>query len=423
MISLTYIKTVYQKKQALLRDMSYIYLSGAFMGLSGFLIVIILANHLSQNEYGNYKYILSIVGILSALTLTGGFRNTIIQSVAQGFDGIVRHLYKANIRLSLPMLCASIFVGGYYILHQNTLLGYAIIIATSCAIFANNGVIAYAYLNGRKNYTGLFWVQSVQSVIILCAIYFATVFTTDFLTILITSVLTPAITLTVILMVIKYKVLRNDTLNDKIVQYGKQLSLLGVLTTIMMHIDSILIFKIIGSQGLALYAIATPFVDRIMGFLKATYFFALPKFTEMGTKKAFIRLYQRSFVALCLGIVIYIVYYLCAPIIFELFFPQYIQSISLTRLFAINIPIVALSILPEAFLDSIVEIRNKYIVKSIVFTSRLISLCVFIVPFGIIGVVWSEIITRTIGLLAVLVLIHMHTDAPLSKPVDIKSPH
>ncbi len=406
------IKNIYQKRKSSIHGISYLYFSNTVMGLSGFLIVIILANVLDQNEYGNYKYVFSLVGILGALALTNGFRNIAIQSAAMGYDGILRYLFKANIVLSLPMLLGGVLIATYYLIKGNEFLGYSVIIATICATLANNGVILYGYLNGRKLYRKIFWLQAIQSFITISAIYITTHITGSLLPILIVSAMVPASALSIFIFLIQKSEVRNNTLNEKLITYGKQLNFLGVITTIMMHVDSILIFKIIGSQGLALYAIATPFVDRIIGFLKATYYFALPRFTEMGTEKAYSKLFTRSLVAAGVGFVLYIIYYISAPVIFQLFFPSYIQSIELSRLFAINIPIIAFSILPEAFLDSIIEIRNKYIIKGVVTITRITSLLILITPFGIIGVIWSEILARIIGILVTIILIVLHTNKP-----------
>lgn len=391
------------------------------MGLAGFLIVIILANTLDQNEYGNYKYVFSIVGIISALALTSGFRNTSIQSAAKGFDGIVKYLFRANIKLSFPMLIAGFILGAYYLINDNEFLGYSIIIATTSAIFANNGVILYGYLNGRRSYRQIFWLQAIQSLITISVIYLTTSVTENLLTILIACTVTPAFTLSVFTLFIQKKGVRNNTLDEKLVRYGKQLNILGIVTTTMMHIDSILIFKMIGSQGLALYAIATPFVDRIIGFLKATYFFILPRFTQMGIERSYNKLFIRSLWALLAGLLIYFIYYVSAPTIFTLFFPNYLQSIELSRLFALTIPIIAFSILPEAFLDSIVEIRNKYIVKGVITSVRIITLIAFIIPFGVVGVIWSEILTRIVGVGITAILIQRHMNIQRALNTTLKT--
>ncbi len=397
-----------RKKRQHIIHFSFFSLGTAVMTLGGFLSVVILANTISATDYGNYKYIFSVVGLLGVLGFTGGFRNMIIQSVAQGLDGIFVSLLRSNLLLSIPMLLGGIGVGCYYIIHDNELLGYSIMIATLGSILGNNGILAYAYLNGRKLYTKLFKFQAIQSAVNVVALVSVTLLTENLFIIILTQVSTTAILLTVFYYFIKKTMLRNEDVSTSITTYGKHLNILSVITTLMMNIDSVLIFKIIGSHGLATYALATPFVDRITGLLKGTYFFALPSFTSQGHTRARIRLYKRSLLGLFVGFIIFLIYYFTAPILFKFFFPSYTEAIQLSRLFALNIPLIALSILPDAFLDSMAEVKSKYIVKATTTSFRIVLLLLFIYPFGIVGVIWSELIARLAGLVMTIILIERY---------------
>ncbi len=402
------IRYEYAKKKQSLGHLSFFSLGNLIMTFGGFFSVVILANALSANDYGNYKYVFSIVGTLGALSFTGGFRNTVIQSTAKGMDGIVRYLFKTNLSLSLPMLLGGVAVGCYYFINNNEFLGYAIILATTGSVIGNNGIIAYGYLNGRKLYGQLLTLQSIQSAINVFVLFSITLVTNNVLVIVATSVISTAWILTAFYYYVEKKLLRNKETDTSIITYGKHLNILSVITTVMMNIDSILIFKIIGSQGLALYALATPFVDRIIGFLKGAYFFALPKFTEQGHAGARVHLYTRSLIGLFLGTVVFGVYYVASPILFKIFFPNYLEVINLSRLTALNIPIIAFSILPDAFLDSLAEIKYKYIVKATTTFFRIVLMLLLIFPFGIAGVICSELLARLAGSSMTIILIERY---------------
>jgi len=413
------IQREYLKKRQSMQQLTFLSLGNVSASIGGFVIVILLANILDQNDYGNYKYVFSLVGILSVLSLTGGFRNITLQATAQGYDGFLRYLFKRNLLLSLPMLIGGGGVSVYYFIHDNNFLGSAIGIATITTIIGNMGVLAHAYVNGRKKYKEIFYIQTIQTTLSAVALITITQFRDDLLSIFITSVTTSALTSVLLFLYVQKMYVRNNEIDDKLLKYGKHLNVLSIISTIMMHIDSILIFKIIGSQGLALYAIATPFVDRIIGFFKSSYYFALPKYSEMGSHRARIHLYKRSLLAFLLGWVIFGIYYLLAPIIFSIFFPKYPESINLSILFALNIPLVAISILPEAFLDSLIEARNKYIVKAVTTFVRLVTMLLFIYPFGIAGVILSELIARAASLVTILILINKSQKSLTERAGDI----
>ncbi len=398
---------VHKKKHAL-TSLSFLSLGSTVASIAGFATVVILSNVLDKNEYGNYKYAYSVIGLLGALSFTGGFRTMVIQSVSRGYDGIVAYLAKRNFLLNVPMLVGALSISGYYLFKGNTLIATSVCIVAISTSFATHAVIASAYLNGRHAYRELLHYQIGISAFNLLVLVLTVLLTKDIIWIIAGTSASTMLTSLFFLFHVRRKKIRNDTIDTQILHYGKHLNILNISSTILNNIDSILIFQLLGSHSLALYALATPFVDRILGFLKTSYFFALPKFTELGPKRARALLYKRSLIAFVVGLGIMGMYYLVAPLFFKLFFPKYLESISLSLIFAFNIPLVALSILPSAYLDSLIEIKNKYILHACTFTTRMVSLLFFIHLFGIPGVIFSELFTRCVSISVIVFLIERY---------------
>lgn len=399
---------VVTRKKHALTSLSFLSLGSTVASIAGFITVVILSNVLDQNEYGNYKYAYSVIGLLGALSFTGGFRTMVIQSVSRGYDGIVAYLTKRNILLNLPMLLGALGIGGYYLIKENTLIASAVCIVAVSTSFATHAVIASAYLNGRHAYRELLQYQVGISLVNLAALILTVLITNNVIWIIAGTSTSALITSVLFLVHVRRRKIRNETLDTQILHYGKHLNVLNISSTILNNIDSVLIFQLLGSHSLALYALATPFVDRILGFLKTSYFFALPKFTELGPRRARALLYKRSLIAFIIGLGIMGMYYVVAPLFFKLFFPKYLESISLSLIFALNIPLVAISILPSAYLDSLIEIKNKYILHVCTFTTRIVSLLFFIHLFGIPGVIFSELFTRCVSISVIVLLIERH---------------
>lgn len=386
-----------------------LYLSTIVSAISGLLVVVILANFLTPTEYGNFKYIFSIVGVVSVFSLTGGYRNTVIQSTAKGFDGTVALLARRNFLLSIPMFFIALCMSVYYLFHDNYTIAITIPIVTFSAIVGNYGIMASSYLNGRKKYNLLLLFQVILGITNIGAILLGTLFFDGLIPLIVAISLASIAISCLSLYYVRTYFLRNTQTDSKLTSYGKHLNILNIFSTFLQHIDSVLLFTILGANALAVYALATPFVDRIIGLFKATYFFALPKFTEVGAIHARSMLYQKSIFIFCIGVGITIVYILISPFIFSVLFPQYHDSITLSWLFALNIPLVAFTILPQAYLDSLIEIKNKYIVNSTAFVIRIGSLLVLIPFFGVVGVIWSELITRIVGIAITIILIERYT--------------
>lgn len=396
------------RKRHALASLSYLSLNNVVASLIGFFSVLILANALSTNEYGNYKYVFSVVGLLGTLSLTGGFRTMVIQSVSRGHDGVVKHLAKSNLRLSIPMLVATLALSAYYHTTGNDFLAITLPIVAVASIFTNNATIVFSYLNGRKDFSGLLRYQSITSLVSLCVLVGIVSLSRNLIVIIFGTSVALVLSSLLSLYLVQKRHVRNETLDTQVLKYGKHINFLNVLSTILQNIDSILIFHFLGSESLALYAMATPFVDRILAFFKASYFFALPKFTEQGPTQARRLLFQRSAYAFLIGIGVVGVYALVAPIIFHVFFPKYIASIPLSLLFALNIPLVALNMLPSAYIDSLIEIKNKYILYAGNFVIRISSLFIFLHLFGVAGVIYSELVTRIAILGITIVLIEKY---------------
>jgi O-antigen/teichoic acid export membrane protein len=302
------------------------------------------------------------------------------------------------------MLLGSIGVASYYYSKDNLVIATSITILALCSVLINKGLIATAYLNGRQEFKKLFLYQITVSTLSICAIVASVSLSESIVVIIVSSSIVLALFSIATLAYIR-RLLRNNTVNAEILSYGKHLNFLNMLSTILQNIDSILIFQLLGSHSLALYAMATPIIDRILGVFKTSYFFALPKFTEIGPRRARLSLYKRSFIAFLCGLIVVGVYILLAPIFFQIFFPKYLEAISLSIIFSLNIPLVAATVLPTAYVDSLVEIRNKYILHSIGFSVRITSLIACIYVFGLYGVIFSELLTRTIILCIMVVLI------------------
>ena len=75
--------------------------------ISGFFLSVAFANFFPKHEYGIYKYILSVGGIIGAFTLTG-LGPAIMQAVAKGSDGVLREGFFINLRWSAPSTLAAI---------------------------------------------------------------------------------------------------------------------------------------------------------------------------------------------------------------------------------------------------------------------------------------------------------------------------
>src|SRR3989338_1976898 len=118
-------------------DMVYLASGGFWLTLgqiissaATFGLAIAFANLLPKETYGTYKFILSIAGILSVLTLPG-MMTALTQAVARGFEGSVIPALKLRVRWGMLAGLGNLVVATYYYFNGNTKLTISFLIVAA----------------------------------------------------------------------------------------------------------------------------------------------------------------------------------------------------------------------------------------------------------------------------------------------------
>ena len=123
--------------------------SGQMVSMAiAFLSAVAFANLLSAETYGNYKYILSLLGILAVFSLDG-IRAATIQAVARGLEGSFYTGFKTKLKWGLLGSLAAIGAAIYYWSKGNNLLPIPLLIAAVSLPLMYASQISGAFLGGR----------------------------------------------------------------------------------------------------------------------------------------------------------------------------------------------------------------------------------------------------------------------------------
>lgn len=140
--------------------------------LSSLLLSLVLARALPQEVYGNYKFILSVAGIIGGLSLSG-LGSSLTQAVAKGNYGTIFLAVKNQLVWGTIISLVSLGTGLYYFLNDNTVFAISFIIV-SIALPVTNAVSMYgAFLSGKKDFKRgtIFWlVTQIVNVATVCAV-------------------------------------------------------------------------------------------------------------------------------------------------------------------------------------------------------------------------------------------------------------
>ena len=253
-----------------------------------------------------------------------------------------------------------------------------------------------AVLNGRKlfdvqaKYTSLVRVLSVGAII-------TTLFFTENLFLII---FTYFFSYTLFRFIFLLLTLKKFSLNKKedlrTISYGKHLTLIDIINTIASYLDKILVFHYLGAADLAIYAFAVIPPEQIKGFLVNIRVLALPKLAIRSKEEVRTTIFSKMFkfaLFIVPGIIIYI---LIAPIFYNLFFPQYTESIFYSQIFSISL-ITAAASLPEIALRAKMAKKQLYQLNIFSPIIQIILLFLFINLYGLLGIVLARVIWRFVN--------------------------
>ncbi|MBU4285015.1 oligosaccharide flippase family protein [Patescibacteria group bacterium] len=364
--------------------------------IASFLLTIAFANLLSKEIYGIYKYILSLAGLLTIFTLSG-INTAVIQAVARGYEGTFVSALKTKIKWGLFGGLISIVLAGYYYFHGDIALTLCFLVAAAFLPFMDSLAIYSSLLTGRK----LFKFSTKYDIItqvIAAAIMMVTLFLTNNIFLVIFAYFVPNTLLRLIFLKITLKKFQpNEKKDPKTISYGKHLSLMGVFDAIASQIDKILIFHYLGAIELAIYSFAVVPIDQIKGLFKNIHLLALPKFSQRTIEEIKQGILKKMLKFGLVISVITIIYILVAPLVFKIFFPQYLESISYSQIYAISL-IATIVMLPIAALQSISAKKELYQLNIYSSIIQIIVLFLFIYFYGLWGAIIARVIARFIGL-------------------------
>jgi len=191
--------------------------------------------------------------------------------------------------------------------------------------------------------------------------------------------------------------------DEKAVTYGKHLSLMGVMGSIVQRLDQILIFHYLGAMELAVYSFAIYPVEEITSFLDIIPNLAFPKFSKKSKEELKKTFLKKVFQLIVLGFLIMIIYIFLAPLFYKLFLPNYSNSVFYSQVFALSLLIpTGLSV---TAIDSKIAIKERYILtifSKIVKTGLMFAL---VLSYGIWGIIIGRIIASLLSLILSLFLV------------------
>jgi len=383
-------------------DMVYLAEGGSWLSLgqivssiSSFLLIIAFANLVPKETYGTYKYVLSIVGILLIPSLPG-ISTAVSMAATRGLDGTLALALTTKVRWGLISSLASLLLAGYYFVSGNTSLMISFLIASIFLPFIDAFGIYGAFLNGKKEFRASTKYGAIIHVI-SAGIMIATIFLTDNLFLILLSYFFSWTLLRYVFFRITARKFVGSADEDPgAISYGKHLSLIKVINIMANYTDRLLVFHFLGAVPLAVYSLAIAMPEQIKGVLSSLDTLAFPKFVKRSTEDIRASFKKKALRLFLLGVVVIGAYILIAPFIYKVFFPQYLEAVFYSQLFALSM--LNLTLFPATTaLKAKKNTRALYISNFVTPIFQIIIMIIFIIWIGLLGLIIARIISRFFG--------------------------
>lgn len=360
--------------------------------LASLVTSVVFANRLSQDTYGIYTFILSIVSIFTITTLSG-VDTALIKAVARGFTGDLLPIVFTKIRWGLLGAAGSLIMALYYSTEGNTTLVSSFCITAFFVPFLDSFYLYSAYWSGKKAFARNTKYHLIGRAIVV-PILLATVLLTENVLILLTVYFGIYTLLRLVFLSLTLKEHVSDGSKDPtIIRYGKHLSVMSVIGVISTTLDKVLIFHYGGAAVLAGYYLAITPLKQLRGFVGALNDLALPKFST-GTRP----LLRRTLIAKVGKLSVIIIpiiaaYFLLAPRFFAVFYPKYLEYVPLSKAFMVLLLLQPFTLFHTA-LTSWGAKKQLYSISTIPAVVRIALLALLVPAYGVTGAIIAVAVTN-----------------------------
>ncbi|MFA6270194.1 MAG: oligosaccharide flippase family protein [Candidatus Paceibacterota bacterium] len=370
--------------------------------LSALATSIAFANLLSPETYGIYRYVLSLLVVLTIPTLSG-MDVAVTRSVAQGNEGAFMPAFWTKIKWGTLSGIASLVVASYYYLQGDFNLVISFLIASVFLPFMDPLLLYSAYLSGKKDFATSTKYQIITNVIAGVAMVIVVLLSKNIFLIIFTYFAVYSLLRLIFLILTTKKIEGYPQKDPSTISYGKHISLMNVLSIISTSLDKILIFNYINATALAGYYIALAPFKQVQGIISSVNTLAFPNFSKndiQTLKKTLPQKIIKSYIPI---LVIIIVYIAISPYAFKLVYPKYTDYIILSDIFILQLLFNPTSFLYTALM-ALGKQRHMYIYSTFYSVVRILLLLILVPLFGMYGAAWTILIT---GVLSTSVLIYM----------------
>jgi len=378
----------------------WLLLSQVLLFALSFGLLWVFANFLDPATYGQYRFFTTAIALLAIASLPGMHTAT-IRAVARGYSGLLPQILKTRLRWSVLGVLTAFGAAGYYFWQGDTTMGSLFIITALFVPFYQSFTLYNSYLVGRQDYRRFTPVVVVQKIVIVLATITAIFLTQNIFIILGTYLASTSVANALLYFYTIHRWPLNDQTDTETIPYGKKLSFMSAISAVAGQLDKIALWYLTGPVAVAAYTIASALPKEVAGAFSQIGVLALPKMA--GRDKSALRasLLRKTLIFFLASIPVTAAYVLAAPLIFQLFLPQYVEYVFLSQVASALILLTPLTLLVQYF-QATMHTRALYAMQ-FVLPAVLIALFFLLIPqYGALGAVLATIGRQVAGFFLLL---------------------
>jgi O-antigen/teichoic acid export membrane protein len=385
---------------------SWLLVSQGLITFATILITILFANLVPVETYGTYKYIISVISIFSITSLSG-INVAYARAVSRGHEANYAEAIKAKIAWSSIGAAASFLFGVYYLYMGNSALGLSFIVVSLCLPFVDTFTLFQSYLNGKSEYKRLSF-SLTGTTLIHSLVVALTLFYTDNVVLIISAYI---VSKTLTNLFWSYftlsKIPVNDQTDNAVLSYGKHLSFMKGITIISGSLYSLGLWQFGGAASLAYFALAIAPAEQLRSALKYIEPLILPKTSrDVWDKRDLGWFLKKTFPLTLFTLVLTIIYFFCAPILFSWVFPQYLDAVWYSQLYMVTLFLTAQSVVVSAVLKAKQETQALHILTYTNVATDFLLCLPGIYLWGVEGLISMLIVSKVLILVMSLYLLY-----------------
>ena len=372
-------------------DMRYLARGGFWLlGGQGFQSLLALgtmsafAYFATQETFGTYQYILSVASIASIPALPG-LNSALVRAVARGHEGTFAAIASTRFQWSLIGSAMLVGVATWYTLQGNNTLALSFgVVAIILPLWRTSELFTH-FWQGRADFRRAIILDTISATIPTAILVGLIIANANIIVLMGTYLSANAFA-----RYIPYRYSRgsvhNNSIDPEAVSLGKHLSVMGALKLAADHLDKVILWHFLGPATVAIYTFALLPSQRLLSFLPIQEL-ALPKISALGDKHEAYRGLTRKFFLMVLALIPVVAFaVLAAPLLYQLIFPAYAESVPLFQVLAFTALLVPFSLFESALLAQNKK-RPLYILQIAPSVTRIV-LYIALIPFmGMWGVV------------------------------------